>query len=131
LRFVELGQFLFKSIVNNFMLEINAFSDETSTLHKHRLSKPSFDALLDKSKESKFGCLKTTLEKQHSQYFSGNHNRERTSNVPRKGSNIQTGAKFLAKFLRPHDKKTDIPNWGKIFVKTFAISRNVPHWGNF
>jgi hypothetical protein len=64
LRFVELGQFLFKSIVNNFMLEINAFYDETSTLHKHRLSKPSFDALLNKSKESKFGCLKTTLEKQ-------------------------------------------------------------------
>ena len=60
---INWDNFCLKGIVNDFIFEINAFSDKISTLHKHRLSKPSFDALLNKSKENKFGCLKMTLEK--------------------------------------------------------------------
>jgi hypothetical protein len=38
-----------------------------------------------------------TLGERHSQHFFGIHIRARASNIPRKGSDIQTGANFLAK----------------------------------
>ena len=93
-------------------LKLTHFSDETSILHKHRPSKPNSDASLNKDEKVNL-VVKLTLGEQHSQVFPGNHVRGK--------SNIQTGAKFLAKFLQPHDK-SKYPKLGQIFVKNFAKS---------
>jgi hypothetical protein len=105
------GNFCLKDIVNNFIFEIDAFSDKTSTLHKPRLSKPSFDTLLNKSKRVDLVVLKRLWKNNTLNIFMA----------------FTVGQEPL-RFPR---SESDTPNWGKNFVKIFAISRNVPNWGKF
>ena len=133
------------------MLEVNTFSDETLTLHKHRLSKPSFDTLLNKSKRAYLVVLKPHWENNALNTFLGitigkelwlfpgkvpHPNRgkifDKIFATSWQKETLQTGAKIFVKIFATSKPSWNLPNWGKIFVKIFAIlkpSWNLPNWG--